>query len=135
MEADQLSCINLSIFGFAQWAKCLKKCHLFTLFNSWLTINIRNTSRTRNSMERRNSKTQINTFFIIIILELCSFVKTTNATTDFASKAMKKEERSALIWNLEMPYRNIGSDVTIGCAILPKVIMELSQFHPFCFML
>ena len=44
-------------------------------------------------------------------------MKTTNATTDFASKAMKKEERSALIWNLEMPYRNIGSDVTIGCAI------------------
>ena len=85
---------------------------------------------------QRNTKTQINTFLhIIIILELCSFVKTTNATTDFASKAMKKEERSALIWNLEMPYRNIGSDVTIGCAILPKVIMELSQFHPFCFML
>ena len=72
---------------------------------------------------QRNTKTQINTFFII--LELCSFVKTTNATTDFASKAMKKEERSALIWNLEMPYRNIGSDVTIGCAILPKVFMEL----------
>ena len=44
-------------------------------------------------------------------------MKTTNATTDFASKAMKKEERSALIWNLEMPYRNIGSDVTMGCAI------------------
>ena len=63
---------------------------------------------------QRTTKTQLNTFLHIIILELCSFVKTTNATTDFASKAMKKEERSALIWNLEMmPYRNIGSDVSL----------------------
>ena len=77
------------------------------------------TSGTRNSMGRRNSKEYKNTnkHFFFIILELCSFVKTTNATTDFASKAMKKEERSALIWNLEMPYRNIGSDVTLGWAI------------------